>query len=134
MSLQDLLYYINHWVFKICFEDNPHRVGWEFHPIPKQKFKIKHNPEFDDRYYLVDCYTNLFTEKEMNLLYSYADGLSQKYFYNIIEGRCSLQNKLDDKMGDIEKQLIADIKIVKQAVKKRREFLNKNKVYVETSS
>jgi len=126
MSIKDLLEQINDKVFQICFESNPIRKGWELHKIEQQDFTIKDNPEWYDKYYLIECYSNTLTESESDLLYSYADGLMQKAFHNFMTGRTSLAEQINTSMTDWENKFKEHLEVINGVMVKREAFLNTN--------
>jgi len=126
MSIKDLLKQVNMKVFQICYESNPIRRGWDFHKIEQQDFTIKDNPEWYDKYYLVECYTNTLTEDESDLLYGYADGLIQKAFENFMTGRTSLAEQINTSMTDWEDRFIRDLEVIDGVMVKREAFIKSN--------
>ena len=126
MSIKDLLEQINIKVFQICYESNPIRRGWEFHKIEPQDFTIKDNPEWYNKYYLCECYSNTLTETETDLLWGYADGLIQKALENFITGRTSLAEQINTSMTDWEDRFIRDLEVINGVMVKREAFLKSN--------
>lgn len=126
MSIKELLEQINYKVFQICYESNPIRRGWEFHKIEPQDFTIKDNPEWYDKYYLCECYSNTLTEAENDLLWGYADGLVQKAFYNFMNGMTSLAEQINTPMSDWEDRFIKDLEVIDGVMIKREAFLKSN--------
>jgi len=126
MSIKELLEKINIDVCQICFESNPIRRGWDLHTIEPQDFVIRDNPEWYDKYYLLECYSNTLTTTEDDLLYSYADGLIQKAFMNFMEGRTSLAEQINTSMADWEQRFERDLKVIQAVMVKRNEFIRLN--------
>lgn len=126
-SIQAQLNRINRKVMLIAYESNPIRKGWEEHKIEKQKFKLRDNPEWYDKYYLLECYSENLSDTELNLLWGYADGLVQKSFFNWLNGRTSLASQINMSMDDWEIRFNKDHIIVNAIMDKRNEFILKNK-------
>ncbi len=123
MSIKELLELINTKVFQICFESNPIRKGWELHEIEQQDFKIKDNPEWYDKYYLIECYIDTLSETETDLLYGYADGLIQKAFFDFMNGRTSLAEQMNTSMTDWEDRFKRNLEVINGAMIKREAFI-----------
>lgn len=62
-------------------------------------------------YKLIELNSSPFTDEETNEIYAVADGLTEEWVINTIEGRCSLQRTLDWGLERIENYV--DEKILK---------------------
>lgn len=126
MSIREYLESINKKVFLIAYESNPIRKGWELHEMEAQNFTINDNLKFYDKYYLIDCYYETLTENQTEILWSYADGLMQKGFFNFMEGRTSLGEQINTSMTDWEDRFKKHEKIINEILTKRNKFIQDN--------
>jgi hypothetical protein len=127
MKTQLMIHYLNNKIFDLCFTDNPLRKGWELHGL-NTNLKLADNKEYHDKYYLIECYSEALTEKETDILYSYADGLSQQFFFNWLNGHCSLATSLKFNFEYFDNMFKEHIQIVRGVAKKRNQFLQANKL------
>lgn len=61
---------------------------------------------------------NFLSEDEADIVFAWEDGLKQKYYFDRVEGRCSIQMRIDFDVGAFEKEVDEDIKKMEALVVK----------------
>ena len=125
-SVKELLDRVSQTAMDLCYLTNPIRKGWELHKLDEVNFELNDNPKFYNKYYLIECFQDMLTKEENDLLWGYGDGLYQNSFTDWLDGRTSLAKQLNTTMDMWEERFKNDMVVLESIVEKRKSFIETN--------